>query len=256
MKLAQERLRAIAEQVSEKGKVMVKDLSQEFGVTEDCIRKDLKALELQGILKRAYGGAIAVKGIGFEKNVDSRFYQDTERKMKIATKAYALLRERDTVFLDISTTNVLLARLIAQGNKRITVVTNMLEILNTLVHAPAVTTICCGGILSEDAHGFIGSSAIRIMDAYRFDKVFIGSVGLSLTDGMMSTFDMEDGITKKAIMDHAKENYFIMEHHKFYTEGNYRFCSLQDVDHIITDELPDDETLELLREKQVEVLQA
>ena len=54
----EERQEAILNLLSRDGKVRVKDLSEMFKVTEDCIRKDLGALEKQGKLKRTYGGAV------------------------------------------------------------------------------------------------------------------------------------------------------------------------------------------------------
>ena len=54
---ASERHQAIIEQLNSEGKVTVKELITRFQVSEDCIRKDLKQLELQGACKRAYGGA-------------------------------------------------------------------------------------------------------------------------------------------------------------------------------------------------------
>ena len=55
---AEERIEKIIELLNENEKVVVKELSKRFNVTEDCIRKDLKILEKQGILKRTYGGGV------------------------------------------------------------------------------------------------------------------------------------------------------------------------------------------------------
>lgn len=46
----EERQNAIEKCLREKGKVRVKELSEMFQVTEDCIRKDLKILENAGRL--------------------------------------------------------------------------------------------------------------------------------------------------------------------------------------------------------------
>ena len=52
---AQERRDVILQVLHQDGTVLVKDLSERFAVTEDCIRKDLAFLENQGFLKRTYG---------------------------------------------------------------------------------------------------------------------------------------------------------------------------------------------------------
>ena len=48
----EERQSAIIMCLQDKGKVKVKELSEKFQVSEDCIRKDLKTLENAGKLKR------------------------------------------------------------------------------------------------------------------------------------------------------------------------------------------------------------
>ena len=50
----EERQSAIEKCLRENGKVKVKELSERFQVTEDCIRKDLKILENAGKLKCRY----------------------------------------------------------------------------------------------------------------------------------------------------------------------------------------------------------
>lgn len=246
--LPHERLDQIIHLVKTNGKVMVKDLSEQFEVTEDCIRKDLKSLELQGFLKRIYGGAVDVNNFNTEKNLELRIGKDAENKIKIANKAYECINNRDTIFLDMSTTNLLLARCIAQGKKQITVVTNMLDILNTLAHANHCTVVCVGGILSDTLHGFVGSSAIETIQNYYFDKAFIGSVGISLPKKLISTFDMEDGLTKKAIIENAHQVYAVLENKKFYSEGNYKFASLNQIHYIITEDTPEKDVQAQLEE--------
>ena len=55
---AEERQKKIIANLNQHGRVNVKESSVEFGVTEDCIRKDLALLEKAGILRRVYGGAV------------------------------------------------------------------------------------------------------------------------------------------------------------------------------------------------------
>lgn len=76
----EERQATIQRFLVEKGKVRVKELSEEFQVTEDCIRKDLKALENAGKLKRTYGGAILSQDYPLERDVVNRRNYHLEKK--------------------------------------------------------------------------------------------------------------------------------------------------------------------------------
>ena len=67
----EERQSAIEKCLRENGKVKVKELSEMFQVTEDCIRKDLKILENAGKLKRTYGGAILSQDYPLKRNVET-----------------------------------------------------------------------------------------------------------------------------------------------------------------------------------------
>lgn len=110
----EERQIAIEKVLREQGKVRTRELSEMFQVTEDCIRKDLKTLENAGKLKRTYGGAILSQDYPLERDVIDRRNYHVDRKMVIAAKAMTLIKEREAIFLDISTTNIELAKLLAK----------------------------------------------------------------------------------------------------------------------------------------------
>ena len=70
--LQQERHEQILARLNTDGKVKVKELAVDFEVTEDCIRKDLTALEKEGLLKRIHGGAMQVRKNLHAYHVDER----------------------------------------------------------------------------------------------------------------------------------------------------------------------------------------
>ena len=131
------------------GKVRVKDLSEKFQVTEDCIRKDLKILENAGRLKRTYGGAILSQDYPLERDVVDRRNYHLEKKKIIAAKALELIRNNETIFLDISTTNIELAKLLAASRMRVVVVSNMIDILQILAKNSLITAIGTGGTMYQ-----------------------------------------------------------------------------------------------------------
>ena len=115
----EERQSAIENCLRENGKVKVKELSEIFQVTEDCIRKDLKILENAGKLKRTYGGAILSQDYPLKRDVVDRRQFNLDKKRTIAAKAFKLIKNNETIFLDISTTNIELAKLLATSNMRV-----------------------------------------------------------------------------------------------------------------------------------------
>ena len=107
----EERQEIILQMLAQDGKVRVRELSEKFKVTEDCIRKDLGSLEKQGKLKRTYGGAVRLRENSHMVEVSKHRHTDVEAKQRIAQAAVRLIHEHDMVFLDISTSNLAIAEL-------------------------------------------------------------------------------------------------------------------------------------------------
>ena len=236
----EERQGAIEKCLREKGKVRVKELSEKFQVTEDCIRKDLKTLENAGKLKRTYGGAILSQDYPLERDVVDRRNYHLDKKKTIAAKAFKLIKNNETIFLDISTTNIELAKLLAASDMRVVVVSNMLDILQILATNTAITAIGTGGTMYRTVNGFMGVAAIDVIKQYSFDRAFMGSCGVDMTDCTVTTLGVEDGLTKKSVLQSSRHKYVVMERDKFYFNDSYKFAHFDDISGIVTDEFPDE----------------
>ncbi len=242
----EERLSEIEKRLRSRGKVKVKELSEYFQVTEDCIRKDLKILENAGKLKRTYGGAILSQDYPLERDVIDRRNYHLENKKTIARKAFQLIRDGETIFLDISTTNIELARLLAESGKRVEAVSNMIDIVQILGTGRNITAISTGGIMYRTVNGFMGPAAIEAIKRYSFDKVFVGCCGMDMMSRSFTTMGVEDGLTKKAAISSGRHKYIVMEREKFYFNESYKYAELDEVDGIITEEYPDESVKNIL----------
>ena len=226
--LQQERHQQILAKLNLEGQVTVKGLSQDFGVTEDCIRKDLTILEKANQLKRIHGGAMQIRTNLHALHIRDRKNIRVEEKKIIAQKALALIKPGTTVFLDVSTINIELAKLIYQNHLNITVVTNMIDIMHIFMQDSETQLFFIGGIFNHAKDGFIGSFTIEQIRKFKFDLSFIGVVGMDIHDGKVTTYDVDDGITKKEVMNSSKSCYMIGESAKFELDGNYVFSNMSD----------------------------
>jgi DeoR family glycerol-3-phosphate regulon repressor len=251
---AHERRNSITEMVNRTGQVRVKDLSEQFGVTEDCIRKDLAMLEEKGLLSRLYGGAIRARVNPHEFNVSQRLDKNTESKRKIALKALSLIREGDTVFLDISTSNAQLSRLIAETAQKITVVSNMVEVmLNLSVPCPA-DLVFTGGMFSPGRDGFTGAASIAAIEPFRFDLAFMGVAGIDLYGNRVETYFAGDGLTKEAALRAGMKKYLLLETRKFGNTAPYKYAGIDDFTGIITEKPLDEDTSRALERYKIEII--
>ena len=249
----EERQSAIEKCLRENGKVKVKELSEMFQVTEDCIRKDLKTLENAGKLKRTYGGAILSQDYPLKRDVVDRRQFNLDKKRTIAAKAFKLIKNNETIFLDISTTNIDLAKLLATSNMRVVVVSNMIDILQILATNPSITAIGTGGTMYQTVNGFMGAATIEVIKQYSFDRAFIGSCGVDMTDCAITTLGVEDGLTKKAAVHSSRHKYVVMERDKFYFNDSYKYAYFDDISGIVTDEFPDDTIVSTLERAGVKL---
>ena len=231
----EERYSKIIDLVNRNGRVAVKDLAKEFKVSEDCIRKDLRELENRDELKRVYGGAIINRSHSDIKPVDERKNINIEIKKKIAENALKTIEEGDIIFLDVSTINIEIAKKLKNSGMKITVVTNMLEIVMELKMCNSIRIITVGGEFNSEVGAVIGAAADRYIKNFTYDKCFIGVCGINKESGHVSTINLEDGNTKKTIIECSHKSYLVMEEEKFNCDEFYKFAKIDEVTGIITE---------------------
>ena len=250
----EERQEAILNLLSRDGKVRVKDLSEMFKVTEDCIRKDLGALEKQGKLKRTYGGAVVRRENLHMLEVSKHRNTDGEAKRRIAQAAVKLIHEKDMVFLDISTSNLAIAELLVKTDRDMTVVTNMIDILVVLARNPKIRLVFAGGKINKSRDGFWGGMTLDFISRLKPDIAFVGAVGVDVKENSVSTYDIEDGINKAAIVRVSKRAYVVAEARKLSSDGNYNYTSLDTLSGLITDSKPAEDICEAAEDYGVEII--
>ncbi|MFQ9516277.1 MAG: DeoR/GlpR family DNA-binding transcription regulator [Eubacterium sp.] len=251
--LAKERQNIIVETVNKEGSVVVKELSEKFDVTEDSIRKDLSLLEKKGLLKKTYGGAVKNRVNTHELYVSQRKGKNIPKKQAIAKKAFKLIEEGDVIFLDISTVNIELIRLIVEANLKIAVVTNMIDVMMSFTAPSDTKLIFVGGTLNRGRDGFVGAITNKQIAEFRFDKAFMGVVGVELEHNKVYTYAVDDALTKKVIMESSNASYMMLENRKFSKDGNYRFSNVDDFTGVILDEKPETDIIEKLGKYNLEI---
>jgi DeoR family glycerol-3-phosphate regulon repressor len=252
--LQQERHNQIIAKLNLEGQVRVKDLSKDFQVTEDCIRKDLTILEKANKLKRIHGGATLLRENLHTIQVNDRKNIRVEEKKQIAQKAIQLIKPGTTIFLGVSTVNIEIAKLIYQNNLNITLVTNMIDIMNIFTKQSNIKLIFLGGTLNHSSDGFIGSITIDQIKKYRFDLSFIGVVGIDIYNGNVSTYDVNDGLTKKEAIHSSKKCYIVSESAKLNLDGNYIFADMNDFTGYICEKELDEDTTHKITTYGIEII--
>ncbi|AKN29826.1 alkaline phosphatase [Clostridium carboxidivorans P7] len=250
----EERLEQILSILNENGRVKVKELSERFNVSEGMVRKDLQRLERDGAIQRTYGGAILSRRISKSSPITDRMKLNLSSKKVISEKAFNLIEDEDVIFLEPSSIDFLLARLIANSNKKVTLITNMPTIPPLFNDNKNVKLICIGGIYDNKAGGVFGSEAIRSISKYTFNKSFLGSSGVNLITNSAGTTDLEDGNLKETVISNSKEVFLLIEKEKFNLDSIYKFATLDELHVIITDSDINDDIKEKLKKLDVKLI--
>ena len=224
----------------EKNKVvMVTDLSREMGVTEETVRKDLEKLEKQERLCRVHGGAYLSEGYGTETPLKVRSRIMQEEKEILAQRSMELIHEKDTVFLDCSTTAQHLAKLLAVWEKKITVITNSLPIAMEVMSNPSIRLVLLGGEMNRERIAFEGQNVVDELKGLSIAKAFISSAGISPEDGMTDS-TREEAEIRRQVIQQAKQCILMADHTKFGRNGLYIVGNLRKTDILVCDILPDE----------------
>lgn len=254
MMFTTERHAQIVQTLQAEGTVKVKELSERFAVSEDCIRKDLKQLEARNQCKRVYGGAVVDADPFMIRNIFERKDKDADVKKEIAQKAYDVIQDGETIFLDVSTTNIYVAQLLASSKKRCIVISNMIDILQTLAKNPLLTVIGTGGNVNLELNGFVGAATLHIVEQHYFDRCFIGTLGIDKDFMNLTTFDLDDGLIKECVIKNSKVKYVVMDSHKFDRTGNFKFVKVAKIDYIISDSNLSNSVKKELKKKKIKFL--
>ena len=238
----------------EEKKVLVKELSEKFNVSESMIRKDLQRLEKEGKIKRTYGGAILERESSYDEKTNSRVFIDLESKSYLGELVVDIIEDNDVVFLDISTTNHTIAMMLGATKKNLTIITNMNRIAMEFDRAPNVDVILIGGRYNKKLGGTVGSVAIEEIKKFKITKAFVGAGGINIEENFISNFNYDEAAVKKEILRCSKKRYIVANYEKLYKDGAYKFATLDDIDYIVTEKEPEGNIKEILNQKEVKVI--
>lgn len=228
--LAKERLNKIYQMILSEESLVVKDLSKKFNVSTMTIRRDLDALESQGILSKTYGGATLNKGLASEAGFSIKSTQAIVAKAEIGYEASSFVNEGESIILDCGSTALQVAKYLPNIN--ITVLTNSWEALTYLSKKPNIKIILAPGVYNNISKGSISVETIDFINNYNVDKAFISTQGFSIDKGV-SVPSSTDAMVKSVLMARAKTKFLLLDDSKFEVVCMAKFADVKDFDLII-----------------------
>jgi DeoR/GlpR family transcriptional regulator of sugar metabolism len=236
--------------VRSEGSATISGLADSLGVSIATVRRDLVMLDEEGLLKRVYGGAASVEDRD-EPFADVAAVRADE-KDAIARRCAELVKDGETVLLDIGTTAHRVARQLR--GRSLTVITSSLAVVEELQEEESIQLVLLGGVLRRDYRSLIGFLTEDNLRQVHADRLFLGTSGVRPDGQVMDTTVVEVPV-KRAMIGASDHVVLVADVGKFPGTGMSRVCGPQELDTVVTNATADDRTKTALREAGVTVLE-
>lgn len=242
----QERRESIRRLLNENDRIDVADLTERFGVSEMTIRRDLAALQEDGLIRRVHGGAVAMERSPFE----TRTVAFAKEKKRIAARAAGLIAEGETVAIDTGTTAHYVARELRERTD-LMIATNSIKVAAEFRHS-ASKVLLTGGVLMPELC-LVGSLAIDTLRRLHVNTFILGCGGLTPERGL-TYFDIDETEVRRTMMSIADRVIVVMDHSKFGQTETVPLATLADIDVLVTDAAPPEPYPTLCRTHNTELI--
>jgi DeoR/GlpR family transcriptional regulator of sugar metabolism len=221
----------IANRLAQGQPVVAATLAVEFNVSEDAIRRDLRALAAEGRCRRVYGGALPITPASAP--MAARMDEARERKAALARAAVALIQRGELLFLDSGSTNLALVGLLPEDYE-LTVATNSIDIAAAVLRRSDLNLIMIGGAVDPAVGGCVDANAVQNVAQLNVDRCFIGTCAISPKGGI-SAFGIADATFKRAVLDASEQSVVLATTDKLTARAPHRVALIKVIDYLIVE---------------------
>lgn len=220
---------AIAARLAAGEAVVAADVARAYGVSEDAVRRDLRALAAAGLCRRVYGGALPLPpGMA---PMAARVGEGQAAKAALAKAGAALVTRGDFLFLDAGSTNLALAAALPEDCD-LTVVTNAVDIAAAVLARGDCELLVIGGVVDPVVGAAVDGTALAAVGRMRFDQVFLGACAVDAAEGL-SVFSLADAAVKRALVAAGRAVTALVTTDKLGAKAPHRIAGCADIDPLV-----------------------
>ncbi len=242
-----DRQQAIAEHVEMMGVCSYQDLARQFGVSEMTIRRDVDRLAGRGVVVKVLGGVQTARAPKqwYESPLYQRLSTSLAEKRQIAGEVVRRLRANQTVFLDGSSTCLVLARAIAGGSRGLTVATHSAAVCMELARSHENTILGLGGQFDPASACFVGARAEEEARRLYIDTFFFSTKGFFPQEG---TFESSPATfrLKQLVAEQSARVVLLADHTKFGQRALCKVLDISQIDEVVTDAATSEDQVSLV----------
>lgn len=247
--LGAERRKRLLHAVRAEGVAHVGTLAERLDVSPSTIRRDLSALQSQGLLNRTHGGAMAEAD---EADRPQRSGFASWEKSKLASAAVEHIAPGATILITGGTTTAAMVPLL-DGIERLTVVTNSLHLAGELAQFEDISTVVLGGYLRHREMSLLGHLTRQALEELQVDEAFVGAYGI--TGAGISGAHVDEAETDRWLLSRVRRVTALVDGSKFSCSGPVRIAPAVRLYRVITDGSAPENELGALRAAGVDVVQ-
>jgi DeoR/GlpR family transcriptional regulator of sugar metabolism len=241
--LARHRQSLILQAVRSDGSARVSDLTQQLGVSDMTVRRDLEALARDGLIEKVHGGAVlpGTPTSSHEPGFEAKLVLEQPEKAAIGRAAASLVKPGTAIALSAGTTTFALAQCLLDV-PGLTIVTNSLRVAGLFAtsHGPESGSVVLTGGMRTPSDALVGPVADLTIGSLHFDTLFLGCTGLDPEAGL-STPNLAEAETNRALINRARRVVVLADHTKWGVVSLASFAPVDKVDVLVTDaHLPTD----------------
>lgn len=240
-----ERRAEVLRLVRRQGAASVSEVAAETGASASTVRRDLRALDEQGLIRLSHGGAAAVEGTTFEPLFSERRRRNLEEKARIAEKALEFLEPGRSVIFDSSSTVLAVIEILQRKPVALSAVTNDVSAAALLSEMEGVSVVMPGGQVREGSFTLLGSQTVEFFRRVHADVLLLGMHAISgevMTDASLEVVEI-----KRAMLRGARRSVLLADHEKFGAPAFFEVGEVALVNDLVTGSGAPEEALEPIR---------
>lgn len=241
---------AILDALSQDGRASITDLAHRLNVSDETVRRHVKALVDQGAVERVHG-AVVLPGAALEPPFSRRMKERTSAKQAIALAVAEYVSDGMTILIDCGSTTAFVARVLLR-KRDLTVVTNALEIAHTLIGRCDHQVYLAGGSIRADIAASVGPEAHQLVSEFRADLAILSVGSVDAIDGIKD-FDVDEARIARTMIERSNKVIVAADAAKYTAKAPVCICGFDAVDVFVTDAAPPDVLAERLRAAKSEI---
>lgn len=216
-------------------RLTVADLAVRLEVSEESIRRDVRPLSAEGMVRKLHG-AVALPEATAEPPMPRRMLENLEGKKRIARAVAEQIEDGESLMIDTGSTTIVVAQELA-ARQGLLVVTNSTEVGRTLAVVPGNQVFLAGGQLRAEDAAVLGASAVGFVQEFAVRTAILSIGAIDPEHGLMD-FQAAEAEFCRAVVGQSARVIVVADHTKFGRRGFRRALGFDEVDLVVTDAPP------------------